>query len=280
VHRWRPVDQSVTHTHTHTHTFFSLSPLLYLFTSSFSFLPSRAYSSSNFKVFCRFALLFASPNYSFLRFESARRCTVRSLLSVWCSGWRGSLDSGKCIPLMRRCLPKARQFLFSPLFLSAVKYFCLRRTRLTCVFLVVLAFRLLHSGKSQFLKYVCTFLPRAVYTSGKASSAAGLTASIARDVETGEFAIEAGALMLADNGICCIDEFDKVRSRHYFILFTAACACSVCVEDVRLIVSYPLFFFLLFALLLFRWIPLTKLLSTKRWSSKRFRSPRPVSKRP
>lgn len=56
------------------------------------------------------------------------------------------------------------------------------------------------TSKSQFLKYVCTFLPRAVYTSGKASSAAGLTASVARDPETGEFAIEAGALMLADNG--------------------------------------------------------------------------------
>jgi len=67
------------------------------------------------------------------------------------------------------------------------------------------------TGKSQMLQYAAGAAPRGLYTTGRGSTAAGLTAAVVKEGGTGNFILEAGALVLGDKGICCIDEMDKMR---------------------------------------------------------------------
>ncbi|ERE71816.1 DNA replication licensing factor MCM8 [Cricetulus griseus] len=73
-------------------------------------------------------------------------------------------------------------------------------------------------GKSQMLQAACNVAPRGVYVCGNTTTSSGLTVTLSKDSSSGDFALEAGALVLGDQGICGIDEFDKMGNQHQALL--------------------------------------------------------------
>ncbi|KAL6142008.1 hypothetical protein ACLB2K_060292 [Fragaria x ananassa] len=73
-------------------------------------------------------------------------------------------------------------------------------------------------GKSQILQAAAAVSPRGIYVCGNATTRAGLTVAVVKDSMTSDYAFEAGAMVLADSGLCCIDEFDKMTTEHQALL--------------------------------------------------------------
>ncbi|CAK9164786.1 unnamed protein product [Ilex paraguariensis] len=73
-------------------------------------------------------------------------------------------------------------------------------------------------GKSQLLQAAAAISPRGIYVCGNVTTNAGLTVTVVKDPMTSDYAFEAGAMVLADGGLCCIDEFDKMSAEHQALL--------------------------------------------------------------
>ncbi|KAJ1957585.1 MCM DNA helicase complex subunit, partial [Linderina pennispora] len=92
-------------------------------------------------------------------------------------------------------------------------------------------------SKSQLLSAVHGLAPRGIYTSGKGSSAVGLTAYVTRDPDTRQLVLESGALVLSDDGICAIDEFDKMSEATRSVLHEAMEQQTISIAKAGIITS-------------------------------------------
>jgi DNA replication licensing factor MCM2 len=93
------------------------------------------------------------------------------------------------------------------------------------------------TAKSQFLKYIESVYHRVVYTTGKGASAVGLTAGVHKDPITREWTLEGGALVLADKGICLIDEFDKMNDKDRTSIHEAMEQQSISISKAGIVTS-------------------------------------------